>query len=376
MMERVNKVFIGKDINRTATGSDYESLLETIVEGEIIILDKNKTLIDGSAITYVEGSATDTIFVAQGTSEQVVFTGEDGTVFTTRKTLLSSPIEARLVVNYHGQDFVVKAEQATTLTFTGVPVLGTEYIIRIVYKDIKEHPGQFTQTYRHIATALDVASLDVFTDSLAAKVNAHTGRRVQATETSTTVVLTGKPIPECTTNISDIDEFDMVEFDVFMLRVNSDGDWVDAVDGTGLTALTNVNVAPVFGQGNWEQVRDAEKLALGYIGVSNKTHFPVLSPDANVIKGTGAATGGYYDTITIEHNKSYVAPNNQGMEVARLATIIYLQTALDGTNDGDQAGLELTTPEETGVVRALDGWMGSIPGNFQALYDNVLTDAD
>ncbi|MBE3085295.1 MAG: hypothetical protein IMZ64_03635 [Bacteroidetes bacterium] len=173
------------------------------------------------------------------------------------------------------------------------------------------------------------------------KVNAHSGRRVQATSTGTTIVLTGLPIPESTTGLSDIDTFTMVDFDAFLLYIDTDGNWQSTVgvtktvtDGTGTT-----------GSGTWEQVRDLEKECWGYLGITNRTHFPVQLPSAC------AVVSATYDLIQIEHDNDYLSPDNQYVKNTPLTTTIALVVPSSGA-------------QETNILAVLNPWMASTPGAF------------
>jgi len=346
MLKRTDKLLIGKDISRdnaVAAGASLATICATggIASGEVVVLDKFKLVLTAGD-TIVD---TDYIFICQATGETFDYTNEAGTLTSAnRKLLFSDKIEGAKVRKFLGRSHVVKAEQVSTITVTGMTaVAGTEYLIRIVYKDIKEHPGQFTQTYRIIADAADAASLDVFTDSVAAKINAHSGRRVQATESATTIILTGREIPECCSGLTDIDKFSMTEFDAIALEVNSDGNQI-ALD-SGITTNAFVTTGPTYGSGNWEQIRDLEKAYLGHIGISNKTQFPIIQPDmCTVVDDT-------FDLIIIEHDTTYLAPNNQGVETTPLTTIV----ALKVESAGDQSTL---------LLAQLNPWMASCPGAF------------
>jgi hypothetical protein len=341
MINRTDKVLIGKDIARDAQvvgGANIVTISAStgLADGEIVVLDKNKNVLaDGSTI-----ADTDTIYICQGLTATFDYTNEAGTAVTgARRLTFSDPIVGSKVRTYRGTAYAAKAEQTASVTLTGMtPVVGTEYLVRIIYKDIKEHPGQFTQTYRYVSTT---ATLDTFGTAIAAKINAHTGRRVQATYTTGTdvLLLTAKEIPECCSTLDDIDEFSMVDFEVRYVYVNSAGNWVTWPS----TSTTVTYTATTYGNGNWEQVRDAEKLAAGYVGNDNKTHFPVLKKDwETVVDET-------YDLIIIEHENPYLAPNNQGYETARLATNIYIA---DGAS------------QTANVLAQLNPWMASCPGAF------------
>lgn len=346
MLKRTDKLLIGKDISRdnaVAAGADLATISASggIASGEVVVLDKFKLVLTAGD-TVVD---TDSIFICQGTGETFDYTNEAGTLTSSnRKLLFSDKIEGAKVRKFIGRSYVVKAEQVSTLTVSGMTAVeGVEYVFRVVYKDIKEHPGQFTQTYRVIASAADAATLDTFTDSVAAKINSHKGRRVQATETATTIVLTGREQPESCSALTDIDKFSLTEFDFFPLEVNSDGNQIALA--SGITTNAVVTTGPTYGSGNWEQVRDLEKAYLGHIGISNKTIFPIVEPDmSTVVDDT-------YDFVVIEHNASYLAPNSQGFETTGLTTIV----ALKVESGGDQSTL---------LLAQLNPWMASLPGAF------------
>jgi hypothetical protein len=342
LIQRTNKIFIGKDINRTAAVVD--GMLETssvsagyafsIAEGEILVLDKNKKVM-AAGMTI---SDTDVIYICQGMGTTYSLTNEAGTAMSNlRRLRVSDPIYGKNVKAYNGESYVAKSEQVTTLDFTGVtPVVATEYIIRVVYKDVWEHPGQYTATYRMVSTT---AVLATFLDALVVKINKHSGRRIVATDTATTLILTGLPIPQCTTSVNDLDPFTMVEFKVFANYVNSKGYWT--LDGL----TSNTTVSAVYGTGNWENVRDIERAAWGYLGITNRTHYPIILPDPTVVATKT------YDIITIEHENPYLSPDNQYVKHAPLTTQIAFVVPSAGT-------------QEQSVLGILNAWFGSCPGSF------------
>jgi hypothetical protein len=211
-----------------------------------------------------------------------------------------------------------------------------------------EHPAKYTQTYRLLGTAANTATVATFCTAMTDKINSHAGRRVDCTDDTTGLSIVGKEIPECCTALTDIDKFRMTEFDVYFNYVDSDGNW-QTIDSTSTTVTTT---GPTYGSGNWEQVRDMEKDARGHIGVSNKTHFPVLEPASSVVITS------FYDIISIEHDLSYLAPNNQGFEKTGVTTEIAMATAETGTNAGNATTL---------LLAVLNPWMASCPGAFPAI---------
>lgn len=346
MLNRVTSLLIGKDISRDAqvvAGAQLDTIMLStgLADGEIVVLDKNKkVLAAGSTI-----ADSDTIYIVQATSDTFSYTNKAGTAITgSRRIIMSGPIVGSSVKLYSGSPYSAKSEQTASLTITGMtPVVGTEYIVRIVYKDMKEHPGQFTQTYRYVSTT---AVPDTFGAAIAAKINAHSGSRVTATYTDGTdvLLLTAKEIPQGATSLTDIDDFKMVEFDVFFNYVTSTGAW--ATWPSTSTAVTYV--AASKGSGNWEQLRDLENSVIGYRGISNLTHFPVLKPDyETVVDAT-------YNMIVIEHEVPYQSPDNQYVKNAPQTTIIAIPV--------ESAGTQMTS-----VLAQLNPWMASTTGAFASV---------
>jgi hypothetical protein len=345
MIQRTNKIFIGKDINRTAAITDGMAVMSAVTtgygvstgyvaNGEILVLDKYKKVLGVGATI----SDTDVIYICQGLGTSFSIANEAGTAITGYHLRMSDPIDGKNVKNWNGKAYVAKAEQTTTLDFTAVAafVVGTEYIIRIIYRDIWEHPGQYTATYRYTPT---VTTLATVLTALAAKINAHSGRRVSASATATTLVLTGLPIPQCTTGVNDLDPFTMVEFVTDVDYVNSSGYW------TSIGLTSNTVVEPVYGTGNWENVRDIERAAWGYLGITNRTHYPIILPDVM----TDATKT--YNIYTIEHDNAYLSPDNQYVKHTPITT----QIAFVVPSSGNQKGA---------VLGVLNSWMESLQGQF------------
>lgn len=334
MLSKMTRIFIGKDIARNGSITNGQALpaaLQHIVDGEILVVDKNKNVLAaGSTI-----ADTDTIYIVEGLGDTVSVTPESGSAITIRKVNTSDPIEGKNIASYKGVTYSAKSEEVYTFNIHSItPTADTDYLLRFVYVDMHEHPGQYTATYR-VTAASSGETGDTLATKLAAKVMAHSGRRVSASASTGVITLTGLPIPECTSSLSDIDKFKMVEFEAFLNYVDANGNWQEVVAGSKTSGS--------FGNGNWEQVRDAEKFELGYLGITNQTKFPVIKPDMRTVKNET------YDTLVIEHYKSYVAPNNQGVEVASLRTILYLA---DGASQSDD------------ILGVLNPWMASCPGSF------------
>lgn len=342
MLNRVTSLLIGKDISRDAqvvSGAQLDTITKStgLAAGEIVVLNKNKTVLAAGATI----ADSDTIFIVQSTADTFTYTDKAGTAVTgSRKIIMSGPIVGAKVKKYEGEAYSAKSEMTATIDFTGLtPVVGTEYVIRLVYKDINEHPGQFTQTYRYVSTT---ATLSVWLTALVAKINAHSGRRVIASEASSTdLILTAREIPECCSTINDLDKFSMVNFIVQANYVTSANVWATIPS----TSTTVTYVALNHGSGNWEQIRDLENETLGYRGVTNITQFPVIKPTKEVVLN---AT---YEMIVIEHEVPYQSPDNQYVKDAPQTTALAFVTPSSGT-------------QLTSVLAQLNPWMASCPKAF------------
>lgn len=328
MLTRVTSVLIGKDIDRTAI-LVIGGASENIASGEIAVLDKNKKiLIAGSTV-----NDSDTIYLVQALSTTFTYANVAATEWTVRNLKFSLPIEGKLVKKYLAVSYDSRILRNTSLAaITGPLTAGTEWVLRIVYKDIHEKRGQFTKTYRFTATT--TTSTNVY-DGLRALIRKDSGARVTVNADGTAaLVLTGKEIPACSTALTDLDNFSMVDFDVFLTYIDADG-YHAAATGGG----TKTDTAAEFGSGNWEQIRDLEKQMWGYEGITNRTQYPVILPTASTVVDAN------YDMIVIEHDKSYQSPDNQYVKQAPMTTVICLPTGALQTTD---------------ILAVLNPWMESV----------------
>jgi hypothetical protein len=333
MLTRVTKVLIGKDISRTASIVNIYAASPQPADGEILVLDKNKTpLAAGSTIVD-----SDVIYLCQGTSTTYNYTNDAGTTVTAARRLkFSDPIEGKLVKGYRGTPYTAKAERTITFAAITAPLTaGTEYVLRVVYKDVNAKRGQFSKSYRFISTG--TTSQAVF-DGLRAAIAADSGARVAGSGT-TTLILTGKEIAEGATALSDIDKFQMVDFDAFLTYVNSSANQV------AVTGAAKTNSFVEYGFGEWELVRDIEKDQLGYEGILDQTSFPQVTHSLSTVLNET------YDTIVIDHDKSYLSPDNAYVKEQPITTIVFIPNTL-------------TSNQMDTVLSILNPWMASCPGAF------------
>lgn len=333
---RVNNVLIGKDIARTEDLDISYTSSQNLAEGEVFVADKNKQLLSADDTV----SDSDIIYIGVGTSETFDYTDPSGSEVTgIRKIKWSTPIHGKYVKNYNGLSGDSSAtEQKATIDIDGAtnfsPESGEEYVIRVVFTDVSEHPGQFVQDYRVVADSTTPSDL---TDAFVKRINEMTPSRVTATNDSDDLVIEGKDVSPSDKDA--IDEYRQVNFEVFL--------YSDNFDDVSVT----YNEDPHPGNGNPKLVRDKEKHTLGYEGVTNTTCFPVIKPELMVDMGE------WYDAIVIEHESPYEPSNLINNKTSPLTTEIYIPTGADQTDTSPTSGHDA-------VLKVLNPWMASTPKSF------------
>lgn len=321
MINRVNKPLIGKDIARTSS-LVLLGASQNLADGEIFVADKNKALLAAGSTV----SDTDTIYIGQGTSSTYNYVNEAGTSVTNvRKIQWSEPIVANQVKTFTATNYAAATAEVATLSGSLTPVVGEEYVLKLRYKNRYDHPALYSHTYRHVATSTSLGDLY---DAFEAKINKHKDGLVTAAATTgpDVLTLTAKSIPSVDT-VDSIDSFEQVNFELFLTS-----------DNFGSVVVT-YTADPTPGQGTWQQVRDAEEAAMqNKYGATNKTAFPVIRPEKDVVKGET------YDTIVIQHDRPYQSPDNQYVKHTPLTTVIYIPDGASQTAD---------------VLAVLNPWMES-----------------
>lgn len=324
MQKKVEKVFILKDINRTSS-LVIGGASDNIANGEGVVLDKNKVILTaGSTI-----EDTDSIYFVEGLSTTYDYVTPDGTSITDVRVLLySDAIEGIAVTDFSGASYSAAVEAVATLSGTFTPVVDEEYVLRIVYPDIEEHPGQATYTYREIATDTTLATLYT---AFAAQINAHAETRLTASYAASVLTLTAKAYDD-NADVDSINEYKQVLFKAFLQSDNFDD------------TVVTYTVLPFPGIGTWKLVRDEEKWSQGYEGLLNRTSFPTQVPTFRVVKDET------YDAIVMRHKNWYTAGTNREEQVD-ITTKIYVPVTA-------------TSNQATDILAVLNPWMASLPRAF------------
>lgn len=220
-------------------------------------------------------------------------------------------------------NFVAKAEDKIVITATNVtPEIGHRYVLRLVYNDIYEAPGQFTHTYEVIAKT--TAPKDLI-DAFVKKINKHKEARVTASASAAVLTLTAKEIPY-NEGITLDHGYTQVSVEAFM--------WTTIPSGllsNVMYPIANLTIAKTQGtpgKGNPYIVRDREDAAMGYRGITHRANgiYPYIAPEFR------SDLSAEYDTVTMEWDNKYLSDDNQYIKTTPLAVEMYVVKGQIATN--------------------------------------------
>lgn len=291
MITNVNYVLVA-NAECPASYSDTDSLNV----GEIALFDENRTLITSDALA----AAAKSIYIGLCKGVMKVANPTTGALEDKKEIEFSVNIQRNGIRNVTVTEYEAPKQQVITIDAASATItVGYRYVLRIVYNDLYEHPGQFTHTYETIATSTDAATL---LTTLASQINKHPGRRVTASVSGTTLTLTALEKDDNEGKYS-INEYSVVNMDA-SLYYTIPGALLSNIP-EAVTGVTIKKDAGTPGKGYWKQVRDAEMRNMGYKGMVFIDAYPMIVQDKVVDENTT------YDTLTIEADNIYLSPDNQ-----------------------------------------------------------------
>lgn len=303
MITHVNTVLIGKICPESYT------TVESLTQGDVALFDENKNLIKNEA----DAVNASTVYIGVA-GENMTIASPDDTSATKRSVEYSNAIQKASKPSYVISDYVAPVEEKIEIDLTNaIVVIGHRYVLRIVYKDMYEAPGQFTHTYEVVATTESASALG---NALLKKINKHANRRVSATFTTCKLTLTALPKDD-NEGVYSLNEYSVVSMEA-SLYVTIPGALLSNVP-EAVPGATITKTAGKPGKGYWKQVRDAEVRMLGYKGHVFTDAYPIVEPKRNVTEGAS------YDYITIENDNLYLSPDNQYIKTTPLTTEVYIE---------------------------------------------------
>lgn len=303
MITRVDSVMIGKKCPAGYTTVDDLNV------GEVALFDENRALIKDQD----DALKASTIYVGVCTGDMTV-TMPNGTSSTKKVVEYSNAIQKASKPSYvMGNREAPVAEKIEIDLASANPVIGHRYVLRIVYKDLYEAPGQFTHTYETVATS---GMADDLGNALLKKINKHANRRVTAEFKNHKLTLTAMPKDD-NEGVYSLNEYSVVSMEA-SLYVTIPGALLSNVP-EAVAGVTIKKTAGHQGKGFWKQVRDMEVRMLGYKGHVFTDVYPIIEPKRNVTEGVS------YDYITIENDNLYLSPDNQYIKTTPLTTELYVE---------------------------------------------------
>lgn len=310
-MKTVEHVIIGKDIARTAalTSSTLyatNSASTQLAEGEVVVCDKNKKLLAvGSTITD-----TDAIYIGVGLST----TSLNAYGYTNRDIQWAGPIFGRNTVAYTGRAYTASATKKMHILAGTIPS-GQEAVLRIVYNDVEVTqltPGQYVDQWNSVAGSSGAQN---WVRKIVAKINADKNARVTATVATggTGFSITGKT--KSGTTLNDIDPRTLVDFTPTIYLAYARTAYAAPASYATATYTTWTS-----GEGNWEQVRDKEKMAKSNEGLINPTTFPIPTGFSNWLTVKDET----YDCIVIKHHDVHKTSDMNYDKATDNATYIFI----------------------------------------------------
>lgn len=303
MITRTDTVLIGKTCPASYT------IVDSLTQGAVALFDENKSLIKNEA----DAVKASTVYIGV-VGDNMTIALPDGTSATERSVEYSNAIQKASKPSYVMGDYKAPVAEEIEIDLTSAkPVIGHRYVLRIVYKDLYEAPGQFTHTYATVATS-EVA--DDLGNALLKKINKHANRRVTAAFESHKLTLTAMPKDD-NEGVYSLNEYSVVSMEA-SLYVTIPGALLSNVP-EAVAGATIKKTAGHPGKGFWKQVRDMEVRMLGYKGHVFTDAYPIIEPKRNVTEGAS------YDYITIENDNLYLSPDNQYIKTTPLTTELYVE---------------------------------------------------
>ena len=203
-------------------------------------------------------------------------------------------------------------------------IVGHRYVLRIVYKDINEAPGQFTHTYEVYAKTNKFE--DVFNE-LANKINKHKNRRVNAkveADDSKKKLTLEAMAKDDNDGVDSLNEYSQVSMEVTFYETIPGA--LLANQPKPVEDITIVKTTGTTGRGNWKIVRDEERKYMGYTGHVFTGAYPSVEQKMLVKENV------QYDTLTIECDNPYLSNDNQYIKTTPITVTVYADKthALDG----------------------------------------------
>lgn len=319
MIQHVNTVLIGKNLPLAYTTADALSA------GDVALFDQNRAIIK----TAADAAKATSLYIGVA-QNKVKVTMPNGSVADKANIKFGNEIQKNSNPSAVIGGYVAPVQDKIVITLTDATIIaGHRYVLRIVYKDMYEAPGQFTHTYEVFAANTTAADL---ADAIVKKINKHANRRVNASASAAAVITLTAMEKDDNNGVYSLNEYSVVDMEA-SLYVTIPGailsNQPDAIPGAKI-----VKTPGNPGKGYWKQVRDAEVRYMGYQGHVFTGAYPEVVQDRMVEQD---AT---YDYITVENDNKYLSNDNQYIKTTPLTTELYVKHSTDFASSIVAKGIE------------------------------------
>lgn len=303
MITRVGTVLIGKNCPASYTTAD------ALTAGDVAMFDQDRKIIK----TAAEAVKASTLYIGVA-QDKVTVTKPDGTTEQKANIEFSNAIQKHSKPSAVIGEYEAPVQEKIVITLTSATITaGNRYVLRIVYKDMYEDPGQFTHTYEVFAESNDATAL---AKAIVNKINKHANRRISASNTAAVITLTAMEKDD-NEGVYSINEYSVVSMDASLYETIPGAllsNFPKAVAGA-----TIVKTAGKAGKGYWKQVRDREARQMGYKGHVFTGTYPEVEQVRKVVAGDT------YDYATIENDNLYLSNDNQYIKTTPILTELYVK---------------------------------------------------
>lgn len=303
MITRVGTVLIGKNCPTSYTTAD------TLAAGDVAMFDQDRKIIK----TAAEAVKASTLYIGVA-QDKVTVTKPDGSTEQKANIEFSNAIQKDSNPSAVIGEYEAPVQEKVVITLTSATITaGNRYVLRIVYKDMYEDPGQFTHTYEVFAESNDATAL---AKAIVNKINKHANRRISASNSAAVITLTAMEKDD-NEGVYSINEYSVVSMEVSLYETIPGAllsNFPKAVAGA-----TIVKTAGKAGKGYWKQVRDREARQMGYKGHVFTGTYPEVEQVRKVVAGDT------YDYATIENDNLYLSNDNQYIKTTPILTELYVK---------------------------------------------------
>lgn len=303
MITRVDTVLIGKNCPASYNTAD------ALAAGDVAMFDQDRKIIK----TAADAVKASTLYIGVA-QDKVTVTKPDGSTEQKANIEFSNAIQKDSNPSAVIGTYVAPVQEKIVITLTNATIVaGNRYVLRIVYKDMFEDPGQFTHTYEVFAESATAADLAT---AIVKKINKHANRRVQASASAAVITLTAMEKDD-NEGVYSINEYSVVSMDASLYETIPGAllsNFPKAVAGA-----TIVKTPGNPGKGYWKQVRDREARQMGYKGHVFTGAYPEVEQVRKVVAGDT------YDYATIENDNLYLSNDNQYIKTTPILTELYVK---------------------------------------------------